>query len=61
MPRFHAMVESRRPADETFDYLAVFSNAADWDPGVVAGAQLDPGPVGAGPVSAWRCRSWGGA
>jgi hypothetical protein len=48
MPRFHATVGSRRPADETFDYLAVFSNAADWDPGVVAGAQLDPGPVRAG-------------
>ena len=46
----------------TFDYLAAFSNAADWDPGVVAGAQLDPGPVGAWrPVSAWRCRSWGGS
>jgi hypothetical protein len=41
-------VPSRRPAAETFAYLATFSNAADWDPGVLTGEQLDPGPVAVG-------------
>ncbi len=48
MARYQATVRSRRPAAETFDYLATFSNAADWDPGVLAGEQLDPGPVTVG-------------
>jgi Polyketide cyclase / dehydrase and lipid transport len=48
MTRYHATVESRSPAAETFGYLAAFSNAADWDPGVLAGEQLDPGPVRVG-------------
>jgi Polyketide cyclase / dehydrase and lipid transport len=45
MAHYHAMIGSRRGAAETFDYLATFSNAAQWDPGVLAGEQLDPGPV----------------
>jgi len=48
MARYHATVESRSSAAETFGYLAAFSNAAEWDPGVLAGEQLDAGPVGAG-------------
>ena len=48
MARYHATVESRSPAAETFGYLAAFSNAAEWDPGVLAGEHLDPGPVRAG-------------
>jgi len=48
MARYHATVESRSPAAETFGYLAAFSNAAEWDPGVLAGEQLDPGPVRVG-------------
>jgi Polyketide cyclase / dehydrase and lipid transport len=48
MARYQATVTSRRPAVETFAYLATFSNAAHWDPGVLAGEQLDPGPVGTG-------------
>src|SRR5271166_4822911 len=48
MARYHAIVESRSPAAETFGYLATFSNAAEWDPDVLAGEQLDPGPVRAG-------------
>ncbi len=48
MARYHATVESRSPAAETFGYLATFSNAAEWDPGVLAGEQLDPGPVRVG-------------
>ena len=48
MARYHATVESRSSAAETFGYVATFSNAAEWDPGVLAGEQLDPGPVRAG-------------
>ena len=48
MAHCHAAVESQHPATETFGYLATFSNAAEWDPGVLAGEQLDPGPVRAG-------------
>jgi Polyketide cyclase / dehydrase and lipid transport len=48
MARYQATVPSARPPAETFAYLATFSNAAQWDPGVLAGEQLDPGPVGPG-------------
>jgi len=48
MARYHATVESRSLAAETFGYLATFSNAAEWDPGVLAGEQLDAGPPGTG-------------
>jgi dehydrogenase/reductase SDR family member 12 len=48
MARYYATVESGRSAAGTFGYLAAFSNAAEWDPGVLAGEQLDPGPVRAG-------------
>jgi Polyketide cyclase / dehydrase and lipid transport len=48
MARYHAIIDSRRPALDTFGYLATFSNAAQWDPGVLAGEQLDPGPVRVG-------------
>jgi len=48
MARYHAAVQSRRPVQDTFDYLATFSNAAEWDPGVLDAQQLDPGPVAAG-------------
>ena len=45
MARYQATVASRRPAADTFGYLATFSNAAEWDPGVISAGQLDPGPV----------------
>jgi len=48
MARYQAAVQSQRPAQDTFDYLATFSNAAEWDPGVRTARQLDPGPVAAG-------------
>ncbi len=45
MAHYHATIDSLRGPEETFDYLAMFSNAAHWDPGVLSGEQLDPGPV----------------
>ena len=52
MARYQATVQSQRPSTETFDYLATFSNAVDWDPGVLAGEQLDPGRSPSAPASA---------
>jgi hypothetical protein len=48
MARYQATVESHSPAAETFGYLATFSNAAEWDPGVLSGQQLDAGLVRTG-------------
>jgi carbon monoxide dehydrogenase subunit G len=48
MARYAATITSRRPAADTFSYLATFSNTVDWDPGVISAEQLDPGPVGSG-------------
>lgn len=48
MARYKATVQSPCPPAETFAYLATFSNAVDWDPGVLDGEQLDPGPVRTG-------------
>jgi NAD(P)-dependent dehydrogenase (short-subunit alcohol dehydrogenase family) len=52
MSRYRGIVISERSAEETFDYLAEFSNAAAWDPGVAGAERLDDGPVGLG--SAFR-------
>lgn len=48
MASYEATIPSAWPADDTFGYLAVFSNAQEWDPGVLSGDALDPGPVRAG-------------
>ncbi len=48
MARYRGTVLSQRSAEETFDYLAEFSNAAQWDPGVAGAERLDDGPVGLG-------------
>ena len=46
MANYRTTVTSPRPADEVFTYLARFSNAAVWDPGVTAAAELAPeGPM----------------
>ncbi|MGO8871880.1 MAG: SRPBCC family protein [Acidimicrobiales bacterium] len=50
MARCRGTVVSSRSAEETFDYLAEFSNAAAWDPGVRRTSGLDDGPVALGSV-----------
>jgi NAD(P)-dependent dehydrogenase (short-subunit alcohol dehydrogenase family) len=50
MSRYQGTVISERSAEETFDYMAEFSNAAEWDPGVAGAERLDDGPVGLGSV-----------
>jgi len=48
MARYHTTVESTRPLEEVFDYLAEFSNARRWDPGVVEGQNVTGMPLGEG-------------
>jgi hypothetical protein len=48
MVHYHATIDSPCGPAETFDYLATFSNAEQWDPGVLSGEQLDSGPVRVG-------------
>jgi hypothetical protein len=48
MAHYHATIDSPCGLAETFDYLATFSNAEQWDPGVLSGEQLDSGPVRVG-------------
>lgn len=48
MARYAATIDAAWPADDAFEYLAVFSNASSWDPGVLDAGPLDEGPVRAG-------------
>jgi NAD(P)-dependent dehydrogenase (short-subunit alcohol dehydrogenase family) len=50
MARYRGTVRSARSAEDTFDYLARFSSAAEWDPGVRGAERLDDGPVGPGSI-----------
>lgn len=50
MATYHGTVASTWPADAVFDYLATFSNAAEWDPGVLSAGRRDIGPLGVGTV-----------
>ncbi len=42
---YEARIDSVRSAADTFDYLARFDSAAEWDPGVVEAAPLDGADV----------------
>ncbi len=49
MARYKETVPSARSQQDTFDYLARFSNTEEWDPGAVKGRDLqDGGPVSVG-------------
>lgn len=41
MPILHETLETRLPRDEAFAFVADFSNAAAWDPGVAWSKRLD--------------------
>ncbi len=45
MARYIDAVDLPLPIEEAFDFLADFSNTAEWDPGVSSARQLDPGPI----------------
>ncbi|HET8975403.1 MAG TPA: SRPBCC family protein [Solirubrobacterales bacterium] len=48
MPHNVDTVSSAMDPAELFDYMAEFSNAAEWDPGTVSARRLGDGPVGLG-------------
>ena len=52
MARYRGTVVSNRSAEDTFDYMADFVNAAEWDPGTASAERLDAGKIGLG--SAFR-------
>ncbi|MGH0036607.1 MAG: SRPBCC family protein [Myxococcota bacterium] len=48
MARYVDAIDLPIAIEDAFDYLADFSRTAEWDPGVVSGERLTPGPVGPG-------------
>ena len=48
MTRYCRTIEIDQPATPVFDYLARFSNAPEWDPGVARASMNTPEPVGLG-------------
>jgi hypothetical protein len=44
MATYRTSVSSPQPPGDVFAYLARFSNAAHWDPGVAGAEDLTPGP-----------------
>ena len=48
--RYRREIEVTRNAGAVFDYLADFSNAAEWDPGVDEARRLTPAPTQVGSV-----------
>jgi carbon monoxide dehydrogenase subunit G len=47
---YSTQIEAAGSQDEVFEYLATFSNAREWDPGVADGESLTPGPAAVGSV-----------
>jgi carbon monoxide dehydrogenase subunit G len=43
-------IQAAKGQEEVFEYMATFSNAREWDPGVVDGEALTPGPAAVGSV-----------
>ena len=48
MARYVTTIESPRPAEEVFAYLADLGNAREWDPTVREARRLDDGEIGPG-------------
>ena len=46
--RYRREIEVETAADATFAYLADFTNAAEWDPGIVEARRLTPAPTAVG-------------
>ncbi len=44
MAIYHATISSPRSPSDVFEYLARFSNAAEWDPGVLDATDTTQGP-----------------
>ena len=48
MATYHATIESPAAPETAFAFLADFTNAEDWDPGVASADRLDDGPIRVG-------------
>jgi hypothetical protein len=48
LAHFKTCIETSASAEDAFDYLADFSNAAHWDPSVTRAEMTSPAPVGLG-------------
>jgi carbon monoxide dehydrogenase subunit G len=48
MTTINERLETSLPLPDAFDYVADFSNAQEWDPGVETAERLDDGPIGTG-------------
>jgi carbon monoxide dehydrogenase subunit G len=61
MATYRARITSPRPPAEVFDYMAHFSNAAEWDPGVTEATEDGPGAAGLGSTYSLVVRVFGRA
>src|SRR5581483_3849755 len=61
MASYRARVTSPWPPAEVFDYMARFSNAAEWDPGVADATEVNPGVPALGSTYGLVVRSFGRA
>lgn len=59
MATYNTVFETTRPQDEAFEYLATFSNAEQWDPGVEEGESMTPGEPAVGSVYRLGVRLFG--
>ena len=48
MARYTTSIDTGATPEEAFAFLADFTNAEDWDPGVESAERLDDGPIGVG-------------
>lgn len=48
MATLREQIDTSLPLDQAFAFVADFSNAERWDPGVVRSVRTNPGPVGIG-------------
>ena len=58
MTTLHERIETPLPLQDTFDFIADFSNAAHWDPGVATATRLDDGPLGDGRPGSTSASGW---
>jgi carbon monoxide dehydrogenase subunit G len=56
---YRVSISSPRTPADVFAYLALFSNAAHWDPGVSSAENLTPGPPALGSTYALKARVLG--
>ncbi len=50
MATYSTELEAAKGQEEVFEYMATFANAREWDPGVVDGESMTPGPAQVGSV-----------